>query len=106
MSGSGSLQRCALSYKTIRQRSPSDKIPAAGSTYAPLVLCIEENVPGLNFRKAFLETKGYRVLATGDSREGVALFEKNPVSLVILSCGVCELDGEVLARMLKRRNPK
>jgi DNA-binding response OmpR family regulator len=70
------------------------------------VLCIEENGSGLNFRKAFLETKGYRVLATGDSREGVALFEKNPVSLVILSCGVCELDGEVLARMLKRRNPK
>jgi CheY-like chemotaxis protein/predicted DNA-binding transcriptional regulator AlpA len=85
---------------------PSDKIPAARLTYAPLVLCIEENGPGLNFRKSFLETKGYRVLATGDSREGVALFEKNPVSLVILSCGACELDGEVLARMLKRRNPK
>jgi CheY-like chemotaxis protein/predicted DNA-binding transcriptional regulator AlpA len=85
---------------------PDDKSPGARSPYAPLVLCIEGDGQGLSFRKAFLETKGYRVLATGDSREGVALFEKNPVSLVILSCGACELDGEVLARMLKRRNPK
>jgi DNA-binding response OmpR family regulator len=35
----------------------------------------------------------------------VTLFENNRVSLVILGCGACELDGEVLARMLKRRNP-
>jgi len=86
--------------------TPGDKVLAARLTHAPLVLCIEENGPGLNFRKALLETRGYRVLATGDSREGVALFEKNAVSLVILGCGACELDGEVLARMLKRRNPK
>ncbi|MCU1257053.1 MAG: response regulator receiver protein [Candidatus Angelobacter sp.] len=84
---------------------PREERAAARLAAAPLVLCIEENGPGLSFRKAFLETKGYRVLAAGDSREGVALFEKNAVSLVILGCGACELDGEVLARMLKRRNP-
>jgi CheY-like chemotaxis protein/predicted DNA-binding transcriptional regulator AlpA len=85
---------------------PGEAPVASTSSTAPLVLCIEENGPGLTLRKTFLETKGYRVLAAGDSREGVALFEKNPVSLVILGCGACELDGEVLARMLKRRNPR
>ena len=84
---------------------PSDQLTETSSANAPLVLCIEEDGQGLSFRKAFLETKGYRVLATGDSREGVTLFENNRVSLVILGCGACELDGEVLARMLKRRNP-
>ena len=86
--------------------TPIEAPLASRSTSTPLVLCIEENGPGLTLHKTFLETKGYRVLATGDSREGVALFENNPVSLVILSCEACELDGEVLARMLKRRNPK
>jgi CheY-like chemotaxis protein/predicted DNA-binding transcriptional regulator AlpA len=86
--------------------APGEEPTAAGSVTAPLVLCIEENGPGLSFRKTFLETKGYRVLATGDNREGVALFEKNLVDLVILGCGASALDGEVLARMLKRRNPK
>jgi len=84
---------------------PGDQLPETSSPNGPLVLCIEEDGQGLSFRKAFLETKGYRVLATGDSREGVTLFENNRVSLVILGCGACELDGEVLARMLKRRNP-
>ncbi|MCU1334314.1 MAG: response regulator receiver protein [Candidatus Angelobacter sp.] len=84
---------------------PGDQLPETSSANAPLVLCIEEDGQGLSFRKAFLETKGYRVLATGDSREGVTLFENNRISLVILGCGACELDGEVLARMLKRRNP-
>ncbi|HEV7551802.1 MAG TPA: response regulator [Candidatus Angelobacter sp.] len=84
---------------------PDDQLTETSSANGPLVLCIEEDGQRLSFRKAFLETKGYRVLATGDSREGVTLFENNRVSLVILGCGACELDGEVLARMLKRRNP-
>jgi CheY-like chemotaxis protein/predicted DNA-binding transcriptional regulator AlpA len=72
---------------------------------APLVLCIEGNRPELRFRKTLLEAAGYRVLAAMDGREGVELFEKHFVDLVILGCHACELDGEVVARMLKRRNP-
>jgi CheY-like chemotaxis protein/predicted DNA-binding transcriptional regulator AlpA len=80
--------------------------PPINLAMAPLVLCIEESGAGLQLRKSFLETKGYRVLIAGDSREGVALFEKNVVDLVILGCQAGELDGEAVARMLKRRNPK
>jgi CheY-like chemotaxis protein/predicted DNA-binding transcriptional regulator AlpA len=98
----GSRSKLRLYPATVPGKGPH----SARSSNAPLVLCIEEDGPGLRFRKAFLETAGYRVLAATDLREAVTLFERNVVDLVILGCRACELDGEVLARMLKRRNPR
>jgi CheY-like chemotaxis protein len=72
----------------------------------PLLLCIDDDADSGAVRKQFLEANGYEVLTASDGRSGVELFEQNPIALVMLNCCEESLDGEVVARMLKRRKPK
>jgi CheY-like chemotaxis protein/predicted DNA-binding transcriptional regulator AlpA len=72
----------------------------------PLLLSIDEDVDSGNVRKQFLESNGYQVLTATDGGSGVKLFENNRIALVLLNCCQETLDGEVVARMLKRRKPK
>ena len=72
----------------------------------PVLLCIDDDADSGALRKEFLETNGYEVLTAIDGRSGVELFEQNRIALVVLNCCEESLDGEVVARMLKRRKPK
>jgi len=76
------------------------------SQVLPLLLCIDDDADSGAVRKRFLEANGYEVLTASDGRSGVELFEQNRIALVVLSCCEESLDGEVVARMLKRRKPK
>jgi CheY-like chemotaxis protein len=70
------------------------------------LLCIDDDETSLQTRKAFLEDCGYKVLISTESGRAIRLFEENWVDLVILSSAMKSADEDVLARMLKRRNPK
>lgn len=72
----------------------------------PLLLCIDDDADSGAVRKRFLEANGYEVLTASDGCSGVELFEQNRIALVVLNCCEESLDGEVVARMLKRRKPK
>src|SRR3954466_9370431 len=72
----------------------------------PLLLCIDDDADSGAVRKRFLEANGYEVLTASDGHSGVELFEQNRIALVVLNCCEESLDGEVVARMLKRRKPK
>src|SRR6267142_6339858 len=72
----------------------------------PLLLCIDDDADSGAVRKRFLEANGYEVLTASDGWSGVELFEQNRIALVVLNCCEESLDGEVVARMLKRRKPK
>src|SRR5581483_4478263 len=73
----------------------------------PLLLCIADDRQSLRVRKAFLEAHGYRVLTANAGSSGIKVFEHNRVELVVLDDdGMEDLDGEVVARMLKLRKPK
>ena len=91
---------------------PAEPVEAAEPTRPtishglPLLLCIDDDADCGAVRKRFLEANGYEVLTASDGRSGVELFEQNRIALVVLNCCEESLDGEVVARMLKRRKPK
>jgi len=70
------------------------------------ILCIDDEQPGLSLRKALLESAGYSVLAASSGREGIRLFESEPVDAVILDYWMAGMNGLAVAREIKRLRPK
>ena len=65
-----------------------------------IVLCVDDELIGLQVRKILLERSGYRVLTAQDGLEGLEVFTKEPVEAVILDYSMPGMDGgEVAARM-------
>ncbi len=66
----------------------------------PMVLCVDDEVVGLQVRKLILERSGYRVLTAPDGPSGLLLFDDHPVEAVVLDYSMPGMNGgEVAARM-------
>lgn len=67
-----------------------------------LVLCVDDEMIGLQVRKILLERAGYRVLIAQDGPNGLEVFENEPVDIVILDYSMPGMHGgEVATRMRK-----
>ena len=65
-----------------------------------LVLCVDDEVVGLQVRKILLERAGYNVLTALNGSEGLELFQSAPVEAVVLDYSMPGMHGgEVAARM-------
>ena len=65
-----------------------------------LVLCVDDELVGLQVRKILLERAGYRVLTALDGAAGLEIFASEPVEAVILDYSMPGMHGgEVAARM-------
>lgn len=73
---------------------------------APLLLCVDDELNGLQLRKIILETKGYRVLVAASGAEGLKLFEENPVDLVVLDFLMPEMKGDEVADRMRQLKPR
>ena len=70
-----------------------------------LILCIDDYKQGLHARKLILEAAGYDVITASSGRIGLRLLGRHPVQLVILDYGMPEMNGEAVAREIKRTHP-
>jgi CheY-like chemotaxis protein len=65
-----------------------------------LVLCVDDELVGLQVRKLLLERAGYRVLTAQNGRAGLEIFAAEPIQAVILDYSMPGMHGgEVAARM-------
>jgi CheY-like chemotaxis protein len=65
-----------------------------------LVLCVDDELVGLQVRKLLLERAGYRVLAAEDGPAGLEIFAAEQVEAVVLDYSMPGMHGgEVAARM-------
>src|ERR1700723_2635885 len=65
-----------------------------------LVLCVDDEVVGLQVRKILLERAGYRVLTASDGPSGLEIFSSEPVEAVVLDYSMPGMHGgEVAVRM-------
>jgi CheY-like chemotaxis protein len=65
-----------------------------------LVLCVDDELVGLQVRKLLLERAGYRVLAAEDGPTGLEIFAAEQVEAVVLDYSMPGMHGgEVAARM-------
>ncbi len=65
-----------------------------------LVLCVDDELVGLQVRKILLERAGYRVVTALNGDLGLELFSSEPVEAVVLDYSMPGMHGgEVAARM-------
>ena len=75
------------------------------SSHKKLVLCIDDDKKALHARKLVLETVGYKVRTACSGRIGLRLLERHPVQLVILDYRMPKMNGEAVAREIRRTHP-
>jgi CheY-like chemotaxis protein len=71
-----------------------------------LLLCIDDSEAGLAVRKALLQGCGYRVITASSALDGIALFVRHRPDMVILDFQMPEMNGDLVAKVLRRLNPE
>ena len=71
-----------------------------------LVLCVDDELIGLQVRKILLERAGYRVLTALDGPLGLELFEKEQVEIVILDYSMPGMHGGEVATRMRQMKPQ
>lgn len=70
-----------------------------------MILCIDDEVLGLQIRSVVLERAGYRVVTATDGPTGLSLFVRELVDAVVLDYFMPEMDGGQIATELRRLRP-
>ena len=83
--------------------SPAKVSPQSGNK--KLILCIDDYKQGLHARKLILETAGYKVMTASSGRIGLRILERHPIQLVIVDYRMPEMNGEAVAREIRRTHP-
>jgi CheY-like chemotaxis protein len=73
---------------------------------ARLVLCVDDELIGLQVRKILLERAGYRVLTALDGQLGLEVFEKEPVDVVVLDYSMPGMHGGEVATRMRQIKPE
>ena len=71
-----------------------------------LVLCVDDELVGLQVRKILLERAGYRVLTAPDGPTGLAIFDAEPVEAVVLDYSMPGMHGGEVAARMRKSKPK
>jgi len=67
--------------------------PPPGSTPAPSILVVEDNVVNQRLAVRLLEKKGYRVAVAGNGKRALAALEREPFDLVLMDLQIPEMSG-------------
>jgi DNA-binding response OmpR family regulator len=71
-----------------------------------LVLCVDDDAPGLAIRQRLLESVGYAVICGLGAKAGLALFSVFPIHIVILDYSMPELNGAQVAAAMRQMKPE
>ncbi len=66
------------------------------------ILIIDDEPKIVDVLKSFLQSKEFTVLSAEDGEKGLALFESNPVSLILLDLMLPGISGESLCRTIRK----
>ena len=72
---------------------------------AASVLCIDDEVLGLEIRKVVFERAGYKVLTASEGQTAIRLFLENDVDAVVLDYAMPGMNGSQVARALREIKP-
>jgi len=71
-----------------------------------LVLCVDDEVVGLQVRKMILERAGYEVLIAQDGPTGLDVFAQQPIEAVVLDYAMPGMDGGQVAARMRAQKPQ
>jgi len=75
-------------------------------TKTHLVLCVDDEVVGLEVRKILLERAGYRVLTANDGHSGLEIFHSHPIEAVVLDYAMPGMHGGEVAKKMRQAKPE
>ena len=70
-----------------------------------LVLCVDDELVGLQVRKLLLERAGYRVLTADDGKAGLEIFVAEQIDAVILDYSMPGMHGGEVAAQMRQIKP-
>ena len=70
------------------------------------ILCIDDDRRILETNRALLSQKGHTVLIASDGTTGIALARQHGVDLAVLDFNMPVMDGNEVAQVLMKENPK
>ena len=71
-----------------------------------LILCVDDEIVGLQVRKILLERAGYKVLTAISGPLGLQLFAQQPVSAVVLDYSMPGMTGGEVALQMRTVKPQ
>jgi CheY-like chemotaxis protein len=71
-----------------------------------LVLCVDDELVGLQVRKILLERAGYQVLTALDGPSGLEIFGAEPVEAVVLDYSMPGMHGGEVASRMRQAKPQ
>ncbi|HEX6494492.1 MAG TPA: response regulator [Acidobacteriaceae bacterium] len=71
----------------------------------PAILCIDDEVLGLEIRKVVLEREGYVVHTAADGPTGIHIFRQHPIDAVVLDFAMPGMNGGAVATALREIRP-
>jgi len=71
----------------------------------PLILCIDDDLVGLQMRKLLLEAQGYDVLTAATGDQGLAELAKHRVDMVVLDYRMPAMNGGEVAALIRHEWP-
>jgi CheY-like chemotaxis protein len=74
--------------------------------HSNLVLCVDDELVGLQIRKILLERAGYRVLTATDGPSGLEIFSAEPVEAVVLDYSMPGMHGGEVAVRMRQVKPQ
>jgi DNA-binding NtrC family response regulator len=70
------------------------------------ILVIDDDEIQLQLQRSLLMHEGYNVFATADGPQGIAMFKKNKMDLVLLDLGLPSMSGIEVLKEIKKIEPK
>ena len=70
-----------------------------------LILCVDDEIVGLEIRKVLLERAGYKVLSAPNGPAGIELFASQPVDAVVLDFAMPGMTGGEVAVAMRSLKP-
>ena len=71
----------------------------------PAILCIDDEVLGLEIRKVVLEREGYVVYTAPDGPSGIRIFRQQSIDAVVLDFAMPGMNGGAVAAALRQICP-
>jgi CheY-like chemotaxis protein len=70
-----------------------------------IILCIDDDVAGLEARKELLEISDYEVLTAQSGEQGLGLFVSRQIDAVVVDYKMPGMNGDRVARQMRRVKP-